>query len=118
MIDARTRYLSGLAAEDAVEAEYLRDGMTLIARRWRGPGGEIDLIFRDGPALIFVEVKRAATFEAAAARVLPRQMERICASATAFLAAERGGQDTEMRIDVALVDAMGRTQRLENAFGG
>ena len=109
-------HLAGLSAEDRVAADYEDRGMTMAARRWRGPGGEIDLVARDGAALVFIEVKKSRDFAAAAARVTRRQTERIMASAAAFLADEPAGQDTEMRFDVALVDGMGRIQRAENAF--
>ena len=47
-------YHAGLAAEASVAAHYLRTGMSLAAERWRGAGGELDLVFRDGTGLIFV----------------------------------------------------------------
>lgn len=47
----------GRRGEDAA-AEYLRGrGMHVVARNWRCRWGEIDLIARDGPALVFCEVK-------------------------------------------------------------
>jgi putative endonuclease len=61
-------YHGGLAAEAQVEARYLAAGKTVAARRWRGRGGEIDLIFRDGAALIFVEVKLADSHDSAACK--------------------------------------------------
>lgn len=111
-----TSHLSGQSAEDRVAGDYVRSGMTLAARRWRGPGGEIDLIARNGAELVFVEVKKSRDFATAAGRVTRRQMERIMASAAAFLAGEPGGQDTPVRFDVALVDGTGRIARIENAF--
>lgn len=107
---------SGLVAEGAVASRYLAAGRTIAARRWRGSGGEIDLIARDGAGLIFIEVKKSRSFERAAARVSRRQMERIYASASEYLAGEPGGQDTDVRFDVALVDQCGRIEILENAF--
>ncbi|MFT7059831.1 MAG: putative endonuclease [Pseudorhodobacter sp.] len=109
-------YRSGLAAEDAVARHYTRSGHCLVATRWRGAGGEIDLILRDGALVIFVEVKKAATHAEAAMRLSSRQMARIYASAAQFLAGEPGGQDTESRFDVALLDAQGQIEILENAF--
>lgn len=88
----------------------------MAARRWRGPGGEIDLILRDGKRIVFVEVKSGATHAAAAERVSLRQAGRIAASASAFLAGEPAGQDTEMAFEVALVDGIGRIEIVENAF--
>ncbi|RMD92950.1 MAG: hypothetical protein D6811_05955 [Alphaproteobacteria bacterium] len=111
-----TSYLAGLAAEEAVARDYERRGMRVAARRWRGPGGEIDLILRDGAAVIFVEVKKGRDFAAAAARVTARQAERILASAAAFLGGEPRGQLTAARVDVALVNERGELDILENAL--
>lgn len=109
-------YLSGLAAEEQTARHYERTGRRIAARRWRGLGGEIDLIVRDGVGLIFIEVKQAQTFDAAAERLSLRQMGRIYDAAAEFLAGEPQGQDTESRFDVALVDGAGRIRILENAF--
>ncbi|WP_375174867.1 YraN family protein [Pseudooceanicola sp.] len=114
----RVAYLSGLAAESSVERHYAACGMTCLDRRWRGPGGEIDLIFRDGDRIIFVEVKAAASHEAAASRIGQRQADRIAASAQAYLDRFARGGLTDMRMDVALVDQQGRIAVLENAFSG
>ncbi len=104
-------YHSGLAAEGAVEAVY---GLPVAARRWRGTAGEIDLILRDGEGLIFVEVKRARDFARAAERLTRAQGERIWATAAEFLAGEPRGQLTEARVDLALVDGVGRVRIIEN----
>lgn len=109
-------YHGGLAAEAQVAAHYQRSGRPIAARRWRGPGGEIDLIAREGNRLVFVEVKKSSSFARAAERLSRRQMDRICRSAAAYLAGEPMGQDTEMRFDVALVDGYGRIDIIENAF--
>lgn len=104
-------------AEDRVEAAYLREGLTLAARRWRGAAGEIDLVLRDGAQLVFVEVKRAETHGMAAERVSDRQRQRILAAASEFVAMEPAGQDSEMRFDVAMVDGQGRIEIVRNALG-
>ncbi|MCG6902450.1 MAG: YraN family protein [Rhodobacter sp.] len=110
-------YLAGLSAEDCVAETYRRAGYAPLVRRWRGPGGEIDLVFEKRGALVFVEVKKSRDFATAAARLSERQMQRIYASASGFLASMPLGQDTEARFDVALVNAEGRVRILENAFG-
>ncbi len=113
-----TSYHAGLAAEEAVARHYQAFGMRLCARRWRGAGGEVDLIFeQDGGALIFVEVKKGRSFDAAAHRLGARQMARIRAAASEFLATRPGGRLTEARLDVALVDGSGHVRVIENAFG-
>lgn len=106
-----------MAAEEQVEAQYVRSGRKVAARRWRGKAGEIDLILRDGSGLIFVEVKRAQTHSLAAERLSARQINRIRAAASEFVAAEPAGQDSEMRFDVALIDGQGQIEIVENALG-
>lgn len=95
---------------------YGRSGRAVCARRWRGEAGEIDLIARDGAGVIFIEVKQSRTHAEAAEHLTRRQMARICGAAAEFLEGEPGGQLTEARFDVALVDAVGRIEILENAF--
>ena len=118
---ARTRgqmaNLSGDAAERRIAMDYERRGFAVARRRWRGAGGEIDLITRNSDGVVFVEVKQSRDFAAAAERLGRRQMDRICASAEQFLAGEPGGLLTNMRFDVALVDATGAFEIIENAFG-
>lgn len=66
---------------------------------------------------MFVEVKSAASFEAAARSLLPRQIARIRAAASEFVAGLPSGQDSDMRFDVALVDGSGRIEIVANALG-
>lgn len=110
-------YQSGTAAELGIAQDYERRGFTVARRRWRGQAGEIDLITRDANGVVFVEVKKARDFTRAAERLAARQMQRIYASAEQFLAHEPDGQLTNARFDVALVDASGRFEIIENAFG-
>lgn len=110
-------YLSGKAAEDAIERAYLAKGAVLAARRWRGRGGEIDLIFLDGDVIVFVEVKKARSFEAALHALTEAQMYRIHAAASEYLGQTPNGQLSEVRFDLALVRESGETRITENAFG-
>ena len=43
-----TGYLAGISAEDIAAMQYVRQGYGVKAQRWRGMGGEIDLIVDDG----------------------------------------------------------------------
>ena len=112
-------YYSGVAAEQAVMRQYGAVGCATLAERWRGGGGEIDLILRDpeNGGVIFVEVKKAKDFAAAAARLSARQIGRSMASAAQFLGTQPNGQNTDARFDVALVNDSGAVEILENAFG-
>ncbi len=113
----RTSFHAGMAAEMRIAQDYERRGFIIARRRWRGAGGEIDLIVRDGTGLIFVEVKKSGSLAKAAESLSSRQMQRIYASAEEFLGTEPLGSLTEVRFDVALVDGMGDHQIIENAFG-
>lgn len=110
----RESYLAGLAAEDSVARDYERRGYGVVARRWRGSGGEIDLVLRDRDGFVFVEVKKARDFARAAGRLSAAQLGRICQTACEFLAGVPGGGLAAMRFDLAMVDGVGRMERLEN----
>ncbi len=107
-------YHAGLAAEDQVARLYEKRGNTLIARRWRGKGGEIDLIMRDGDTVIFIEVKQSRTHDRAAQHLGVAQIARLYTAAAEFVDGEPLGQLTEVRLDAALVDAAGQIEILQN----
>ncbi|MBL9060516.1 MAG: YraN family protein [Mangrovicoccus sp.] len=109
-------HCAGLSAEAAVAAHYGAAGAIVLARRWRGGGGEIDLILDQAGCIVFVEVKQAGNFDRAAARVSPAQRARLFAAAEVFLGSLPGGAPRDCRFDVALVDGTGRTRIVENAF--
>ena len=113
----RLAYHAGCSAEDRVAQDYERRGYAVAVRRWRGAGGEIDLVVRDSDGVVFVEVKQSRSFNRAAERLGQRQMKRIAYAAAQFLAGEPDGQLTNVRFDAALVDHSGAVQIIENAFG-
>lgn len=113
----QTAYHAGRLAEGAVADRYRRAGYQLVQARWRGKGGEIDLILRRGALYVFVEVKASKDFARAAERISRAQMNRICQAASEFCGGLSTGQQTEMRLDAALVDQFGRVEVIENAFG-
>lgn len=108
---------AGLMAEEAVLRAYADRGCTILARRWRSPWGEVDLILRDGATVVAVEVKCARQIAVAARRLSRRQMDRVCAALAAFCEGEPAGSLTPQRHDLALVDGSGRVTVLENAWG-
>jgi len=110
----RTAYYAGLAAEDQVARYYLRKGAELLETRWRGEGGEIDLIVRDQNTIVFVEVKKSQSFAQAAQLLGAGQITRIMAAAEEYIAASTMGMNTDMRVDAALVDQQGVIEVIEN----
>lgn len=113
-LKGRVAYHDGLAAEDAVEAHYLALGFRIVERRWRGAGGEIDLILRDQHGLVFVEVKKAKSHAVAAERLSMRQLQRICVSAEDYCGTKSPGRLVNMRVDLATVDGQGSVEILTN----
>lgn len=114
-ITGRVANLTGQAAEEVVSRLYGRNGYTETERRWRGAGGEIDLILARDDQTIFVEVKKARDFARAAERLADgRQLHRIFASASDYLSRLPQGDLSEARVDVALVDETGRVEIVEN----
>lgn len=109
-------YHAGLSAEDSVSRLYDRSGRPIVARRWRGSIGEIDLIAREGETVVFIEVKKSGSHAMAAEHLTHGQIQRIMATASEFVGGEPRGQSTDMRFDVALVDAQGRIEIIENAL--
>ena len=92
-------YQAGASAEMRISIDYERRGFPVVQHRWRGKGGEIDLIAQDGDGLTAA------------------QMRRIYASAEEYLGRMPRSSLTEVRFDVALVNGQGETRIIENAFG-
>ena len=85
-----TRQTSGSAgrkAEDLAARFLEKKKLRIIARNYRCRGGEIDIVCRDGKALVFVEVRlrRNAAFGGAAASVTTTKQRRIILAARHFL---------------------------------
>ena len=78
-------------------------GYRILARRARTPLGEIDLIAVRGRRLVFVEVKRRATGEAAEAAITPAQRARIRRAASLWIARNERYQSHEIAFDLMLI---------------
>ena len=76
----------GREAEDRA-ALFLRDmGYTLVTRRFRVRGGEIDLIALDGDVLVFVEVRmRNTEGYVAELSIGPQKLEALHRTALAYM---------------------------------
>ena len=75
----------------------------IVARDWRCPAGEIDIIARRGNVLAIIEVKARGTAADAASAIAPRQRRRIARAASAFLLARPELAGLTVRFDVMLV---------------
>jgi putative endonuclease len=92
-----------------VAARHLEQaGMELLDRNWRGAGGELDLLARDGDVLVAVEVKtrRGTAFGHPAEAVTPAKLERVRRLTGQWLAEQAGSRDRRfagVRVDVVAV---------------
>lgn len=87
---------------EEVAVQHLRQqGMVIIDRNWRCPVGEIDIVARDGQALVFCEVKTRSSHEhgTPAEAVTPRKVRRLRHLAARWLES-RQAHAPEVRIDV------------------
>jgi putative endonuclease len=94
---------AGRAAEASAAILLRLKGYRILARRFQGRRGEVDLIARRGAVVIFIEVKRRATVAAAAESISPRQQARITAAAEEFLSQHPRLASLGIRFDAVLV---------------
>jgi putative endonuclease len=108
--ERQAAFRTGLSAESRAAALLIAKGFRIVARRWKSPVGEIDIVARRRHLLIFVEVKARSRLDAAAESVTARQRRRIAAAAAAWLAAHQDDAMRDIRFDAVLV-APGRIPR-------
>jgi putative endonuclease len=106
----------GAHGEDQAALWYENHGYTIVARNWRGTGGEIDLVAQRDGVVVICEVKTRTSdrFGSPAEAVTIAKQRRIRRLAAEFLASAdlpRG----EIRFDVAAI--LGQTiEVIEAAF--
>jgi putative endonuclease len=106
----------GLSAGSRAAAFLIAKGYRIVARRWKSPVGEIDIVARRRKTLIFVEVKARERLDDAAEAVIARQQRRIVAAAEAWLATHPDDINSDMRFDVVLVAPKSIPRHIMAAF--
>jgi putative endonuclease len=93
----------GRDAEELVARRLASDGWTVLARNWRGAGGELDIVVvRDGH-LRFVEVKARDPADDTALEAIGRTKQRKLARAAEQWLASRGPPERDAAFLVAVV---------------
>jgi len=108
--DRVVAFRTGISAESRAAAYLIAKGFRILARRWRSPVGEIDIVARRRGLLVFVEVKARQNLDEAAWSVTEHQRRRIIATADAWLARYPDDRIRDIRFDAVLV-APGRIPR-------
>jgi putative endonuclease len=100
----------GKTAENRACAELERQGYAILARRYRTRLGEIDIVARDGPTVVFVEVKarRGSSCGHPAEAVTPWKQRRIATMAADYLTRQRL-PDVACRFDVVAITGDGES---------
>lgn len=97
----RYAFLTGVWAERLTSLVLRMKGYVIVARRFKTPWGEVDVIARHADTVVFVEVKKRATFDQALEAIRPYQRARIQKAASHFLQRYQGrGQAFQVRFDV------------------
>ena len=94
---------AGHLAEAACAWLLRLKGYRILARRFRSPLGEIDIIARRGGLVVAIEVKRRPSLGEAMEAISPRQQARIRRAAEIFLAQHVDLQRLSVRFDAMLV---------------
>jgi putative endonuclease len=104
-------------AWEQVACRHLEEhGLQLIEANFTCKGGEIDLVMRDGAALVFVEVRQRADRKhgGAAASITPAKQARLTVAAQVYLMRYRSVPPC--RFDVVAIDG-DQLDWLRNAIG-
>ncbi len=112
----RRAYRRGRFSEAICRLVLRLKGYRILARGYRAPVGEIDIVARRGGLLVLVEVKARGRIEDAAEALAPRQKRRIARAAEHFLLREPGLAGLRLRFDVMLVRHWRLPRHLEGAW--
>jgi putative endonuclease len=104
--DASTR-ARGARIEAAAQRHLAQAGLSAVAANANYRFGELDLVMRDGPTLVFVEVRYRADdrFGGGAQSITSTKRRKLVQAANAFLGAHPRWAEAPCRFDV--VDASG-----------
>jgi putative endonuclease len=109
-------FRTGLSAESRAAALLMAKGYRILAKRFRTPHGEIDLVAKKRNLIAFIEVKARASLDEAAYAVTPRQQQRIIAAAQGWLVAHPEHAEFDLRFDAVLIAPRHLPRHLLAAF--
>jgi putative endonuclease len=112
----RTNHATGLAAETITACVLRCKGYRIVARRYKTPVGEIDLVARRRNTLAFVEVKARQRMAEALAAATPAMRQRIVRAAGHFVAGRPDLAVLDMRFDLVAVAPPFYWRHLDNAW--
>lgn len=115
-IPEQPRHLRQGREAEALACEHLRgQGLKLLARNYRTPFGELDLVMEDHGVLVFVEVRyrRRLDYGVPAETVGVRKQAKLRATASSFLQCHRQAAHMACRFDVVAISGADHAPRVE-----
>ncbi len=112
----RGAYRTGRWAEGLCAALLRLKGYRIVARGFRLPVGEIDIVARKSDVLVCVEVKARRNLREATEALTPHQRRRIVRAAEAFIAGRDEFAALGVRFDVMLVTPRRLPRHIKDAF--
>jgi len=109
-------YRAGLWAERVAGVYLSCKGYRILARRYKSPVGEIDLIAKRSGRIGFVEVKYRQNLEQAAFSISEFQKTRIVQAAKFWLSQNSEEPFEELSFDAVLLAPWALPQHIQNAF--
>ena len=105
VISPRRKRNDGAKAEQLAEHYLVQQGYQFIARNFHSRQGEVDLIMRNGPTIVFVEVRyRAAASRGSAAESITKQKYLRCLKTAEYWLIKNNLQSSQYQIDVIAID--------------
>lgn len=106
----------GLSAESRAALLLIAKAYRILARRWKTPFGEIDIVARRRGVVVFVEVKARASIDGAIEAVTERTQRRVIAAAQLWLARHPQHTNGDVRFDIIVVTPGKMPRHIVNAF--
>ncbi len=104
----------GLSAESRAALLLIAKAYRILARRWKTPFGEIDIVARRRG--VFVEVKARGSIDEAVEAVTERTKRRVIGAAELWLARHPQQANGGIRFDVIVVTPGAMPRHIVNAF--
>lgn len=109
-------YQKGLLAEKLAALFLMAKGYRILARRYKTPVGEIDLIARRGNTIAFIEVKARERLPDALECITPSMKSRIGRAALHFLSSRPEFSNCVLRFDLIALAPPFHLRHLDNAW--
>ena len=107
-------HVSGVLGEIRAEQLLCQKGFSILARNYRIPGAEIDLVAAKDRLIVFAEIKLRRRGGAGRLAVTPAKQRRVSTAALHYMA-KNGLMDRQARFDVIEIQDA-RVTHIENAF--